>query len=102
MKPDIAHKVYDVLVTECGASEHGRDEFVYAQTTRHVDEFRFIGALGFGGKFWRNTGRRPDGTWGEVWYVSAYPEDTTERIEAMMDKADAALAALLAEHEADQ
>jgi hypothetical protein len=61
-----ANAVYDILVRYAGASEHNRDDFVTIQTHQPCTEYRFMGSLGFGGKFWRNDGR---------WYVSAYPED---------------------------
>lgn len=78
MKPmteQMANDVYSVLVEMVGARESGREEFVYHQTNSVCTEFRFIGSLGFGGKFWRISGRRHDDSWGEVWIVNQYPED---------------------------
>lgn len=88
LSQETAHAVYDILVEECGASESQRPEFVHHQVTSRVDEWRFMGALGFGGKFWRNHGRLPGGTWGEVWYVTCYPEDSTPEREAMIRTAN--------------
>jgi len=85
---DTAHAIYDLLVSTCRASAHGRESFVYAQTRRHESEWRFMGALGFGGKFWRTHGRRPDGSWGECWLVNQYPEDATDESRAMIVKAN--------------
>lgn len=61
-----ANTVYDVLVQHAGAAESGRADFVFHQTDRHCPEYRFVGSLGLGGKFWNANNR---------WYVSAYPED---------------------------
>lgn len=63
------HRVYDVLVRTCDAPD---DEVTRLQWDAFWmgdgDEFRFCGALGFGGKFRRTrTG----------WSVSYYPEDET-------------------------
>jgi hypothetical protein len=63
---DQAHLVYDILSYLAGASDAGRDTFVDVQVNSAPDEYRFVGALDFGGKFWNCNGR---------WYVSAYPED---------------------------
>lgn len=76
-----ADAVWKVLVEECGARDD--DETMEYQFKRYVmtpmggfgHEFRFIGNLGFGGKFNVSGG----GTW-----VSCYPEDSTpERDEAI-------------------
>jgi hypothetical protein len=70
---DQANAVYDVLVEHAGASEEQRDEFVIMHVNGRCDEYRFIGSLGFGGKFWRHD-----------WRVSCYREDETpERVEAI-------------------
>ena len=89
-----AHAVYDVLEAACGARPTGRDHFVYDQTHRHLSEWRFMGKLGFGGKFWRTTGRRADESWGEVWRVDQYPEDATDESRAMIADANERLATL--------
>lgn len=80
-----ANAVFDVLVTHAGASELTRDEFVYHQTHGRCDEFRFIGALGFGGKFWQRD-----------WRVSAYPEDVKRdpSKQQVVNETNAALAEL--------
>jgi hypothetical protein len=70
---DQANAVYDVLVKHAGASEAARDEFVFMHVNGRCDEYRFIGSLGFGGKFWRRD-----------WRVSCYWEDATlARVEAI-------------------
>lgn len=79
-----ANAVYDVLVEECGAPESMRDHFIY-QTNGVVREWRFSGNLGFGGKFWRSSGR---------WYVNNYNEDRTPERDAMIEAADKRLAEL--------
>lgn len=76
---ELAEAIWTILVEEAGASADldKRRGFVMVETRRRVDEYRFVGHLGFGGKFWRNPGTRPDGSWGERWYVNCYREDET-------------------------
>jgi hypothetical protein len=74
---------YDVLVQTCGASEAGREMFLAAQPTT---EYRFIGLLGFGGKFWLNDGRV---------YVTCYPEDETDERRGRIAVANHLLAELV-------
>lgn len=88
----IFQKVYDVLVQECQASERDRDHFVHCQNTDKGDgdmkEWRFQGALGFGGKFRKH--------W-EKWYVDCYQEhETPERLK-MIEKANTRLEVLFKE-----
>lgn len=94
MTADQANAVYDVLVGICGASDAKtrtdpyvgpRADFEYHQTAGATDEYRFQGALGFGGKFWNCNGR---------WYVTCYREDETAQRRAMIEATNAALAAL--------
>lgn len=78
--------VYDVLVREAGAFGHPDDKasFVYAHTamrlTRHY-EYRFMGALGFGGKYRSETNT-----------VDCYPEDLTPERAEIITRTNAALA----------
>lgn len=87
LTPNQANAVYDILVKDAGASEDGREDFVYLQTHDHLREYRFIGGLGFGGKFRRNG-------WEDRWYVDCYTEDLTPERQAMIEAANAALAEL--------
>lgn len=90
MNAALASRVYDVLVKHCGArdGEYDRADFMHA----HRDgaeypcrEYRFIGSLGFGGKFWS-----------DYMTVSCYREDeTTERL-AAIESANIALAEMAA------
>ncbi len=89
-----ADAIWDVLVEHAGADGtepegrySARTHFVFAQTDRHVEEYRFGGALGPGGKFWRYAG---------AWYVTAYPEDIQARPERqqIIDDTNRVLAAL--------
>ena len=83
-----ANRVYDILVTECGASERMREEFVNYHLTKPwywPTEWRFQGNLGFGGKFWNEH---------NGWRVSCYQEDETAERRAAMTTADLRLAAL--------
>lgn len=78
-----AHRVFNVLVDTCRASERIRQEFmVHFPGCR---EFRFQGGLGFGGKVCSQGGR----TW-----VSCYVEDETPERISMVAAANARLAAL--------
>lgn len=90
---DQANAIWDVLVQHAGAHEGGREAFVDVQG-HHVPctEYRFCGALGFGGKFWNYNGR---------WYVTAYPEDVRDRPgrQAAVDATNQLLAALHAAQE---
>lgn len=87
-----AERVYDLLVKHAGAvdSDTERDLFVLAQTGKHCTEWRFIGKLGFGGKFWRNAGHI---------YVNCYVEDTTPDRQLIINHTNTALWALLEEEE---
>lgn len=83
--------IWDVLVETCGASERWRDDF-----TAHFPkcrEFRFQGALGLGGKVWADHGVW---TFGQRVYVDCYAEDETPARLDMIERANAALASLLA------
>lgn len=101
MAPETAEAVYDILVAHAGVDERNRDEFVRHQTSQYRSGYRFVGALGQGGKFWRNYGPRPDGTYGEVWYVNAYGEDMTEARRHAIYVTDALLETLRVRTEAD-
>lgn len=84
LAPAAASAIYDVLVETIDAPGSWHENFVYTETAGHCSEYRVQGSLGFGGKFWRTTGYRPDGTWGEQWRVDCYREDETpERLAAI-------------------
>lgn len=62
-------QIWDILIKHAGAAEEGREVFI-ASAGKYKDlkvEYRFGGALGFGGKVWLNNGRHP--------YVNGYRED---------------------------
>lgn len=100
MSRETAEEVWSILVRAAGASPDGRDDFVFHQTRGFVDEYRFCGALGFGGKFWRSTRRTDEGTLAERWYVNGYPEDQTPQTTAAIERTNEALAAVrVREHE---
>lgn len=52
-----ADEVYDILVDIAGAPEGQREAFTFLIVSegRRLEEWRFQGHLGFGGKFWQNT-----------------------------------------------
>lgn len=84
-----ARQVWRVLVEDCGASHNPLEElsFVTEYTTDSAyspsSEWRFVGNLGFGGKF-RYPGLR----------VDCYPEDETPERNAAILAANTRLAAL--------
>jgi hypothetical protein len=92
MTQEFWSNVWQVLVEECGASEergsgHGFDSFHhYMAESYDWYEFRFIGHLGFGGKFHRR--------WNGDLYVSCYPEEMTPAKRKMIDRANERLAAM--------
>lgn len=76
------NKAYDILVEHCGAQEgSGRQNFVQVQAMQFCREFRFQGALGFGGKLYRSRlGFR----------VGCYPEDDNPDRDKMIEAANEA------------
>ena len=88
---DQADRAYTVLVEECSASSRDDDRYCFVQAVtergRHYcREFRFCGALGFGGKF-RNNGNNDNTP-----YVDCYQEHETPERLAMIEKANQRLA----------
>lgn len=95
MTKDEALAVWRVLVAHCRKREddHERYSFItYMTSPDPPHEYRFGGALGFGGKFWINhrDDTRPD------WYVTCYQEDETPETLAMIARANERLAVLWA------
>lgn len=87
-----ANKIYDVLVEHCGKhehDEHDRQSFVWHVTDekQRWTEWRFQGALGFGGKVWNSGG----------FYVSCYSEDNSPERRSMIRAANAELGAIYQE-----
>lgn len=91
MKPQTCTEVYQVLVEECGANPDKLVYFTLNQGRQNVNrmpsEYRFMGALGTGGKFYRATGDTR-------WYVTCYHEDRTPERAAMIERANERLAKL--------
>lgn len=89
MTEAVASEVFDILVEHAGASERHRRAFVHAQVHDEYPclEYRFQGALGFGGKFWRNPSFNHQG-----WYVNCYREDETKEWRKIIERTNAALA----------
>jgi hypothetical protein len=84
-----AKAVAQILREDCGWFADDRDEWEFVHhVTKGCDEYRFIGALGFGGKF-RNNGNRDDTP-----YVDFYPEDATPERERRALRANKKLAEL--------
>lgn len=79
---ETASKIWDLLVLECGALETDRDGFISYVTQRpskELVEWRFQGAIGFGGKihFGRNR-----------WSVSCYREEENPYVNLMIAEAN--------------
>lgn len=89
-----ANEVYDILVRECGAAPERRADFVDRMSDfedHSSAEYRFMGALGGGGKLYYGAHRE------RKYYVMYYPESKTPECDEMVKRANAALAALFAE-----
>lgn len=102
MSVETANAVYDALVEHGRAREDRREQFVYDHTTGFLREDGVVIALGSGGKFRRNRGMRPDGTFGEHWYVDGYQEHYTPERRAVIATLNPILDTLRARHEAEQ
>lgn len=88
MTTEQANAIWDALVEHAGAAEWQREEFVQLHVAGRCDEFRFMGSLGAGGKFWRHT-----------WTVDCYPEDLTPARQQSIAATNAALAELRTAHQ---
>jgi hypothetical protein len=77
-----ANKVYDLLVSIGGAYEPQRDSFIYhhSKSKDGCDEWRFMGKLGFGGKYRSNSNK-----------VDCYLEDETPEIIILIERLNDAL-----------
>lgn len=74
-----ARKAWTIIMRVAGAEYGLREDFIRYVTTPspHPYEFRFMGSLGFGGKFhWTPT----QGAW-----VSCYPEDADDIAKAIVE-----------------
>ena len=82
-----ANNVWDILIREAGAADSDVDRFAFLHHTvgqDYVQEYRFCGRLGFGGKVFL----REQGTGWRVYY---YPEDRNAEREAICERTNAAL-----------
>lgn len=81
-------QVYDVLVQRAGAHEGMREHFLdtcerwAAKDPYQTNEFRFVGKLGMGGKFWLCP---------ESFHVSCYSEDSTPERREIIEKTNSEL-----------
>jgi hypothetical protein len=85
MNQKLKDEVWKILVEECGAHEEPMGDWIHWPDCR---EYRFCGALGFGGKVWHSEVRWTDPC---PVYVTCYPEDMTPERKAMIEKANARL-----------
>jgi hypothetical protein len=88
-----ANAVYDILIQTCGALKeddgtHGRSAFMKMMTQKHwnVKEFRFCGALGYGGKIHFD---------GWELKVSCYPENMNPQRRQMIEMTNGKLKNIL-------
>lgn len=83
---ELSSEIWRILCEECGNRDDDREKWSFqhyvGEDNRFGHEWRFQGALGFGGKFY-NDGR---------WRVGCYPEDKTAERGVMIDRANARLA----------
>lgn len=89
--PEQADKVVKILVEECGMRPPGRYcafKYHVAEAGSPCREYRFMGALGFGGKF------RNNGNYHNTPHVDCYPEHETPGRLAMIEAANKRLAEL--------
>lgn len=84
-----ADEVWTVLVEECGAPDDKTSRMSF-QSSWPCDEYRFQGALGFGGKV-RAYYIRPFGDDDLRARVDCYAEDMTDERQKMIAKANARL-----------
>ena len=80
-----AFAIAKILMKHCGLTFSMAREFAIGQAGKCYPEWRFQGALGFGGKFWNWDGR---------WYVSCYREDDSPERSKMIEQANLDLAQL--------
>ncbi len=94
-----AAAVWQVLVDHAGVvdDEWDRAAFIDLQSRNVEPEWRFMGTLGFGGKFRRNR-VWIGSTRTESWTVGCYAEDLTDERQAVIDKTNEALAELRKEN----
>jgi hypothetical protein len=82
-----AREIFDILVEDVSANKNSLEEFlVWSENGER--EFRFVGCLGYGGKFWN---------YNDKWYVNCYSEDLTPKRQTVIDKVNDKLAALLSQ-----
>lgn len=85
-----------IINDECraGIADRDRHGFVhYVTTERNSIEWRFCGALGFGGKFRLNNNRKG------IPYVDCYREDETPARLQMIERTNARLASMFVQTE---
>jgi len=81
MTAERANKVYDLLVNIGKASENDRENFIYHHTENGCGEWRFGGALGFGGKYLSRYNK-----------VTCYEEEENPKRIKLMEKLNTTLA----------
>ena len=95
---DAANEAYQIAVEECGAGSAYRKRMAFVSyvtdgNMRFGKEWRFGGALGFGGKLCYDPRRG--------FRVTAYSEDQTYEVDAMIHRANTRLADLRVEGEVE-
>ena len=89
---ELANAIYDILIDECRAPVHDRESFVieFSMKDHPTNEWRFQGALGFGGKFYFQPDLEPL----RAVRVGFYREDETPLRMGMMRRANDRLVVL--------
>lgn len=89
-----AGEIFLILKEDCGWLADSHDEGAFIRAICHDEhichEYRFMGALGFGGKL-RNNGNREN-----LPHVDCYPEDETPERLAMIASANLRIAEVFA------
>lgn len=94
IEPWMANRIWWVLVEECGCRDSMWEHYSFIcclseEGRGFSHEYRFQGALGFGGKFYNNCGR---------WWVGCYRENRTPERDEMISRANTRIVGLLAEY----
>lgn len=92
VSPDIATKIWDVLVDGAGAKESMREDFLFSVRDHDISrelEFRFCGNLGFGGKIYLDSDRAR---------VSCYYENETDERRKIISDVNTKLKEIMEQH----
>jgi hypothetical protein len=89
---EVANSIVDILIEHCGVAANRKKTIVEDLMWTQPTEYRFQGALGFGGKLYNEDYRE------SRLKVSCYPEDKTPEIDLMIQTANNKLSVLYKEN----